>query len=113
MNGNGNSDLATQDSSGSRRSGSIARSMARSTTTPTTKRGPGKWLPSSLVSHANDDAGAGVLLAAMSHPTNGTASNFRVAKFRDSSGLVAPERIWRENRPGLPPISATIFDLEI
>ena len=70
--------------------GSIARSMARSTTTPTTKRGPGKWLPSSLVSHANDDAGAGVLLAAMSHPTNGTASNFRVAKFRDSSGLVAP-----------------------
>jgi|HubBroStandDraft_2_1064218.scaffolds.fasta_scaffold965270_1 hypothetical protein len=46
-----------------------------------------------------DDAGAGVLVA-MSHPTNGTASNFRVAKFRDSSGLVAPERIWRSDRPG-------------
>ena len=53
------------------------------------------------------------VLVAMSHPTNGTASNFRVAKFRDSSGLVAPRRISERGSPALPPISAAIFELQI
>jgi hypothetical protein len=39
-----------------------------------------------------------------------TASNFRVAKFTDCSELAAAGAFRREDRPGLPPISALIFD---
>jgi hypothetical protein len=39
----------------------------------------------------------------------GTARNFRVAKFTDSSELVASGGFRRGDRPGLPPILGTLF----